>query len=67
MISIKFTHDKGGRLNTSNLFVDAQGRVNELTDNGFLVARNDISFHMVSDINKPSQAVNHSGRNSYTW
>ena len=67
MIIIKFTHNTNKYLDTKNLFVDSQGRVNELTDNGFLVARSDISFHMVSDINKPSQAVNHTGANNYVW
>ena len=67
MIRIKFTHSTGKYLDTNNLFVDSHGRVNELTDNGFLVARSDVSFHMVSDINKPSQTVNHAGVNSYKW
>ena len=67
MITIKFTHKTGKWLDTNNLFVDAYGKVNELTDNGFLVARSDIEFHMVSDIKNPSKAVNHAGVNIYKW
>lgn len=64
---IKFKHATGKWLDTSTLFVDANGKVNELTEDGFLVARHDISYHMQWDGQKPSQTVNHTGVNSYKW
>ena len=67
MIKIKFTHITGNWIDTNNLFIDVNGKVNELTDNGFLIARSDIKFHMVSDIKNPSKAVSHAGVDTYRW
>lgn len=67
MIKIKFEHDEGKHLNTSNLFVDANGKVSELTDSGNLVARNDVGFSMYWDKRSPSQEVSPSGTNRYQW